>query len=105
MRVALAILLGLVFAAQSSCFRQSYSSGFRTIHGTCEGVCDHYLACKAERGDEVPDATRGACQVECREIFSGPEALVAFERLSCDDAIAFVEGSSGRGPGQPQPHG
>jgi len=27
-----------------------------------------------------------------------PEALASYQRLACEDAIAFIEGASGRGP-------
>jgi len=45
-----------------------------------------------------------SCVAECTEIFiedgePDTESLKEYERLSCSDAVAFVEGSSGRGPG------
>ncbi len=67
----------------------------RQLTGTCDGACDYYLACK--RSDDPP--TRDACVKECGFIFSDDESLMAFESLECSDAVAYVEGPSGRGPG------
>ncbi|HTM20677.1 MAG TPA: hypothetical protein VL172_09225 [Kofleriaceae bacterium] len=67
----------------------------RQLTGTCDGVCDYYLACK-----QSADAkTRDACVQECSFIFSDDESLMAFESLECPDAVAYVEGPSGRAPG------
>ncbi len=65
------------------------------LTGTCDGACDYYLACK--RSADAP--TRKACVQECSFIFSDDESLMAFESLECSDAVAFVEGPSGRPPG------
>ena len=67
--------------------------------GTCAGACDHYLWCKAQYGDKIDERSRQTCELECPQVFSGPESLAAFESLTCDDTVAFVEGESGRGPG------
>jgi hypothetical protein len=67
----------------------------RQLTGTCDGVCDYYLACK--RSGDVQ--TRQACVKECSFIFSDDESLMAFESLECADAVAYVEGPSGRAPG------
>jgi hypothetical protein len=67
----------------------------RQLTGTCDGACDYYLACK--RTDDAP--TRNACVKECGFIFSDDESLMAFESLECSDAVAYVEGPSGRAPG------
>lgn len=67
----------------------------RQLTGTCEGACDYYLACRRSSDD----ATRVACVKECSFIFSDDESLMAFESLECSDAVAFVEGPSGRAPG------
>ncbi len=69
---------------------------YRQVTGTCDGACSYYLACK--RSDDK--AAHDACVVECQEVFSSTETLKDFERLECEDVIAFVEGSSGRGPGE-----
>ena len=67
----------------------------RRLTGTCEGACDHYLACKRS-GDA---AAKTACVSECREVFYDDESLRAFESLECRDVVEYVEGESGTGPG------
>jgi len=84
----------LLLTLLAGCPRPRVGDG--RVTGTCEGACGHYMACK--RVDEP--ATREACLSECREIFSSSETLREFERLDCEDVIGFVEGQSGRGPGQ-----
>ena len=91
--VVLGVLLGLGVA--SSC-RLDGVHQRRRLTGTCEGACDHYLACK--RSDSA--VMRTACVDECGEVLQDPESLRAFESLECQDTIEYVEGSSGRGPGQ-----
>jgi hypothetical protein len=90
---SIAALLAILLA---SCPKPRYVV-YGRVTGTCEGACRHYLACK---GSDDETAFR-ACLSECRLIFSSAETLEAFEKLDCADAIAFVEGSSGRGPGDP----
>lgn len=41
----------------------------------------------------------GVCVAECNQVFTGQTARRAYQGLKCDDAISFVEGDSGRGPG------
>jgi hypothetical protein len=65
------------------------------VTGSCEGACDHYLSCKATDSAR----TRDACIDECEEIYEDPFTLAHFESLECIEAIEFVEGPSGRGPG------
>ncbi len=65
--------------------------------GTCPGACAHYLDCKGTPDDEH---TYNACVSECRATYDDPQFLVSYERLSCPDAVAFIEGDSGRGPGE-----
>lgn len=68
--------------------------------GTCEGACSHYADCK----QGVAQTTFDACVAECREIFEDQrETLRDYERLSCTDAVAFIEGDSGRPPGAAPP--
>lgn len=100
MRLLFAVVLSALLIGQASCMRRGgENAGYRRLTGTCEGACDHYRSCKASRQEPVSDPGYGACVVECSEVFSSAESLRAFESLSCDDAVAFVEGSSGRGPG------
>lgn len=94
--LALGLTLGL---AASGCVNRSLGPVFGRPTGTCAGACDHYLWCKAQYGDKIDERSRQTCELECPEVFSGAESLAAFESLSCDDTVAFVEGESGRGPG------
>jgi hypothetical protein len=97
MRILLA--LTLVAALSGACASRGPGPRFSRPTGTCAGACELYLWCKAESGQPVAERDRNTCELECPEVFSGAEPLAAFESLSCEDAIAFVEGQSGRGPG------
>jgi len=93
------LVLVLALALTASCFRYGRSRRYsaRTT-GTCPGACSHYMSCK---GGERDKQAYGSCVAECREIYEdSPHALATYERLSCPDAVAFIEGDSGRGPGQ-----
>lgn len=91
-----AVASGVALAATLMSCRIESTWRARRTTGTCEGACDHYLACKRTGGGDA----RVACVAECREVLQDPESLRAFESLSCRDAIEYVEGDSGRGPGQ-----
>ena len=97
MRTLLA--LALVAVLSGACASRGPGPKFGRPTGTCAGACELYLWCKAENGQPVAERDRKTCELECPEVFSGAEPLAAFESLSCEDAIAFVEGQSGRGPG------
>jgi hypothetical protein len=99
MRILLALALALIAALSGACAHRGPGPKFARPTGTCTGACDLYLWCKAESGQEVAERAKDTCELECAEVFSGAEPLAAFESLSCEDAIAFVEGQSGRGPG------
>jgi hypothetical protein len=99
MRISFALVLGLIAALSGACAHRGRGPRFAGPTGTCVGACDYYLWCKAQRGEDVSERDRSACELECPEVFSGAEPLAAFESLTCEDAIAFVEGDSGRGPG------
>jgi hypothetical protein len=96
MRSLLTALLGVALgvALATGC-RLDGSWKNRRLTGTCEGACDHYLACKRS-GDQT---ARTACVAECREVFFDDESLRAFESLECRDVVEYVEGDSGTGPG------
>jgi hypothetical protein len=94
MKIFLAALLGILLGASIASCRLEGTWRQRRLTGTCEGACDHYLACK-RRGDQ---ASRTACVAECREVFQDEESLRAYESLECRDAVEYVEGESGRGP-------
>lgn len=69
------------------------------LTGTCEGACEHYAQCKGG----ISKDTRAACLDECPGVFADRESLMAFESLSCEDTIEYVEGPSHRPPGAPLP--
>jgi hypothetical protein len=96
--IAIAVLMA------SCAWRAGGYSGPRHITGTCDGACRHYMRCKGESSAPV----YGACVQECELIFVedgevDSVSLGMFEQLECPDAIGFVEGTSGRGPGSEPP--
>lgn len=92
--IPLLLSIWLTATAMASCTRQVVRH--RKVTGTCAGVCRHYLVCKNNHTKKMMKI----CVAECDEMFSGVEAHKAFERhLDCEEAISFVEGKSGRGPG------
>lgn len=95
------ICIALAAAATSCIPFRTVRHNERRPTGTCPGACTHYVECK-KMSTESP--TFHACVQECRDIYEDPQMLASFERLTCDDAVAFVEGDSGREPGQPQSH-
>jgi hypothetical protein len=94
LRVLLLVLAGL--ALTMSCVRTSYHRTYRPA-GTCESACDYYLSCKDKDGDSN---AMHACVIDCRGVFSDRDSLRAFEALSCEEAVAFVDGSDGKGPAE-----
>ena len=104
MRVIFALFVICTISLALGCSRGGQTSAYPTLTGTCAGACDHYLSCKSSQGGEVSQRNYQICERECTQVFSGAETLMAFESLACEDAIAFVEGSSGRGPGDPVGH-
>ncbi|HEU0033329.1 MAG TPA: hypothetical protein VFQ53_22010 [Kofleriaceae bacterium] len=58
------------------------------LTGTCDGACAHYIECKP--GHPQPDASR--CRAECPDVFSDSDSLMAYESLSCNDAVEFIDG-------------
>ena len=79
--IALALVTAIVIV---SCRPPAFLVGPR-VTGTCEGACDHYLSCKGG-GDA------NACVAECHEVFSDPDSLRAFESLTCEDTVEYVDG-------------
>ena len=62
------------------------------LTGTCSGACTHYVACKPG----ASDAERDRCQTECPDVFADRDSLIAFESLSCADAVEYVDGTQER---------
>ncbi|HEY5923562.1 MAG TPA: hypothetical protein VIV11_17900 [Kofleriaceae bacterium] len=59
------------------------------LTGTCSGACAHYVECKP--GQLEADRTR--CEAECPGVFSDRDSLMAFESLSCKNAVEYVDGT------------
>ena len=59
------------------------------LTGTCRGACSHYVSCKT--GAMKEDRIR--CETECPDVFSDRDSLMAFESLSCKNAVEFVDGT------------
>jgi len=62
------------------------------LTGTCNGACSHYVACKPGAND----ADRDRCRAECPDVFSDRDSLIAYESLSCADAVEYVDGTQKR---------
>lgn len=85
------LALGLVIAlTMVSCIVRRLSGPQLT--GTCDGACAHYVQCKP--GHAQPDRTR--CLSECPEVFSDRDSLMAYESLTCEDAVDYVDGSAAK---------
>jgi len=62
------------------------------LTGTCDGACAHYVECKPGHAD----LDRGRCLAECPDVFSDSDSLMAYESLSCSDAVEFVDGNAAK---------
>ncbi len=62
------------------------------LTGTCDGACAHYIECKPGHAD----ADRMRCNAECPQVFSDRDSLMAYESLSCKDALEYVDGTTPR---------
>ena len=87
------MIRGLFAAAMvillASCIVRNLVSGPR-LTGTCTGACAHYVECKPGHSD----ADRTRCELECPGVFSDRDSLMAFESLSCKNAVEFVDGTT-----------
>lgn len=72
----------------TSCIVRNLVSGPR-LTGTCHGACDHYVECKPGH----TDADRQRCEIECPGVFSDRDSLMAYESLSCKNAVEYVDGT------------
>lgn len=100
MRASRPIAAALVAALSLSGCLVRYITGPR-LTGTCGGACDHYVGCRAE--PDRDGTVRRACLGECPGVFGDQDSLMAFESLSCADAVEFVEGPGGHPPGDRAP--
>lgn len=93
------LVIGIVIAIMlASCVVRTFIGGPR-LTGTCDGACAHYISCKS--GGNVGDKRR--CDSECPDVFADRESLMAFESLSCRDAVEYVDGSQKRTAAKPAP--
>jgi hypothetical protein len=84
------VVLGLAIAGSiTGCVVRQMMMGPR-LTGTCDGACQHYMECKTA-GTPV-DRTR--CNTECPDVFEDRDSLMAYESLSCPDAVDFIDGSN-----------
>ena len=81
----------LIVLLVSSCIVRHLVSGPR-LTGTCQGACAHYIECKP--GAQSSDRKR--CETECPDAFSDRDSLMAYESLSCKNAVEYVDGTSPR---------
>jgi hypothetical protein len=75
----------------TSCMVRNLVSGPR-LTGTCAGACDHYVECKPGHSS----ADRQRCEAECPQVFSDRDSLMAFESLTCRNAVEYVDGTQPR---------
>jgi hypothetical protein len=62
------------------------------LTGTCEGACAHYVQCKPGHSN----IDRDRCVAECPGVFGDRDSLMAYESLTCDDAVEFIDGDNPR---------
>lgn len=82
-----AAIAALVVAPLAGCVMRGLASPRLT--GTCQGACAHYVACKPGH----PETARGQCEAECPQVFADPDSLMAYESLTCADAVEYIDGA------------
>lgn len=85
------LLVAVCSLVLASCIVRNLVGG-RRLTGTCQGACDHYIECKP--GHLAKDRAR--CEAECPQVFSDRDSLMAYENMSCQNAIEFVDGDRAR---------
>jgi len=90
-RPIVGLLLGLTLScAMLGCIVKRFTGPQLT--GTCDGACSHYTQCKPGHGDNE----RKRCLAECPDVFSDRDSLMAYESLTCDDAVEYVDGNAAK---------
>ena len=85
-----AAVLGVAVAAAIAapgCIVRRFTGAQLT--GTCDGACAHYAQCKPGHSE----GDRRRCLEECPNVFSDRDSLMAYESLTCDDAVEYIDGS------------
>ncbi len=88
--IARALLVAAIAMILASCIVHRLSGPRLT--GTCDGACAHYIECKPGHADR----DRMRCTSECPQVFSDRDSLMAYESLSCQDAVEYIDGTSPR---------
>ena len=90
------MMRGLVTAAiiilLTSCVVRNFVTGGPRLTGTCQGACSHYVECKPGHSS----ADRNRCELECPNVFSDRDSLMAYESLDCQNAVEYVDGTQQR---------
>jgi len=87
-RSIVGLVIGLVLScAMLGCIVKRITGPQLT--GTCDGACAHYTQCKPGHGE----TERNRCLAECPDVFSDRDSLMAYESLSCDEAVEYVDGN------------
>lgn len=84
------LVAGAIALTAASCIVRQFTGPRLT--GTCSGACDHYVECKP--GHARLDGER--CRAECPGVFQDRDSLMAYESLSCKDAVEFVDGNASK---------
>ena len=82
------LFAAMIIITLTSCIVRHLVSGPR-LTGTCHGACDHYIECKPGH----TDVDRQRCETECPGVFSDRDSLMAYESLSCKNAVEYVDGT------------
>ena len=84
--LALGVLIALTMA---SCIVRNIVGDNTRLTGTCDGACAHYVSCKSGAGKD----DRRRCTAECPDVFGDRDSLMAYESLSCRDAVEYIDGA------------
>ncbi len=90
------VLIAVLILLVTSCVVKHLVTSPR-LTGTCQGACSHYVECKAGAGNDE----RKRCENECPDVFSDRDSLMAYESLSCQNAVEYVDGTQPRAAQQP----
>ena len=85
------LLLFAITLMLTSCIVKRLVNGPK-LTGTCSGACSHYAECKPG----ITDADKQRCQMECPQVFSDRDSLMAFESLNCKNTVEYVDGTQPR---------
>jgi len=85
--VARGLVLSLLI---TGCIVKRFNSPRLT--GTCSGACAHYVSCKPGHSD----ADGARCNAECPDVFSDADSIMAYESLSCRDAVEYIDGNASK---------